>query len=78
MQVAGNIPRGELVLALVFAALGILWVAVAAGLPMWEGFAPQSGDDPQKAERNEDKRETDLGGGRTRLHQVAGLPSRSR
>jgi hypothetical protein len=43
MQVARNIPRGELVLALVFAALGVLWVAVAVGLPMWEGFAPQSG-----------------------------------
>ena len=35
--------RGELGLTLVFAAAGIVWVAVAAGLPLWEGFAPQSG-----------------------------------
>jgi hypothetical protein len=34
---------GELVLALVFAILGILWVAAALGMPLWEGFAPQSG-----------------------------------
>jgi hypothetical protein len=34
---------GELGLALVFATVGIVWVLVAAGLPLWEGFAPQSG-----------------------------------
>jgi hypothetical protein len=34
---------GELGLALVFATIGIVWVAVASGLPLWEGFAPQSG-----------------------------------
>jgi putative tricarboxylic transport membrane protein len=34
---------GELVLALAFAILGILWVAAALGMPLWEGFAPQSG-----------------------------------
>jgi hypothetical protein len=34
---------GELGLALVFAAIGIVWVAVAIRLPLWEGFAPQSG-----------------------------------
>ncbi|HXF54912.1 MAG TPA: tripartite tricarboxylate transporter TctB family protein [Hyphomicrobiaceae bacterium] len=35
--------RGELLLALVFAATGILWVLVALGLPLWQGFAPDSG-----------------------------------
>lgn len=35
--------RGELALALLFAALGGLWVARAAGMPWWEGFAPDSG-----------------------------------
>jgi hypothetical protein len=34
---------GELALALLFAALGGLWVARAAGMPWWEGFAPDSG-----------------------------------
>jgi hypothetical protein len=35
--------RGELVLALIFAALGGLWIARAARMQMWEGFAPDSG-----------------------------------
>jgi hypothetical protein len=35
--------KGELGLALVFGAIGILWVAIALGLPLWEGFAPQRG-----------------------------------
>lgn len=35
--------KGELLLALLFAALGGLWVARAARMPMWEGFAPDSG-----------------------------------
>jgi putative tricarboxylic transport membrane protein len=34
---------GELGLALAFAAVGIVWIAVGAGMPLWEGFAPQSG-----------------------------------
>jgi putative tricarboxylic transport membrane protein len=35
--------RGELGLALFFAALGALWIVRAARMPMWEGFAPDSG-----------------------------------
>lgn len=35
--------KGELALALLFAALGGLWVARAASMPWWEGFAPDSG-----------------------------------
>jgi Tripartite tricarboxylate transporter TctB family len=35
--------KGELGLALFFAALGALWIVRAARLPMWEGFAPDSG-----------------------------------
>jgi hypothetical protein len=35
--------RGELGLALLFAALGGLWIAKAASMPLWEGFAPDSG-----------------------------------
>jgi len=34
---------GEVVLALVFAVLGILWIVAALRMPLWEGFAPQSG-----------------------------------
>jgi Tripartite tricarboxylate transporter TctB family len=34
---------GELALALVFAALGALWVAKGASMPLWQGFAPDSG-----------------------------------
>jgi putative tricarboxylic transport membrane protein len=35
--------RGEVALALVFAALGALWLARASRMPIWEGFAPDSG-----------------------------------
>lgn len=35
--------KGELVLALVFVALGGLWIAKAARMSLWEGFAPDSG-----------------------------------
>lgn len=35
--------RGELGLALFFAAVGVLWIVRAARMPMWEGFAPDSG-----------------------------------
>jgi hypothetical protein len=35
--------RGELLLALIFAATGILWILVALGLPLWREFAPESG-----------------------------------
>lgn len=34
---------GELLLALIFAILGIVWVVTSLGMPLWEGFAPQSG-----------------------------------
>ena len=34
---------GELALCSIFIATGIFWVAVAMGLPMWEGFAPATG-----------------------------------
>ena len=30
-------------LALVFAALAALWIAKGAGMPLWQGFAPDSG-----------------------------------
>lgn len=35
--------KGELALALAFAALGALWLVRALGMPLWEGFAPSSG-----------------------------------
>jgi putative tricarboxylic transport membrane protein len=38
-----RVAKGELALALVFAALGILWIVRAATMPFWEGFAPSSG-----------------------------------
>ena len=38
-----GVDRGELVLALVFAALAVLWVAKGASMPLWQGFAPDSG-----------------------------------
>jgi hypothetical protein len=38
-----KVVKGELALALLFAALGALWLARAAGMPLWEGFAPSSG-----------------------------------
>lgn len=34
---------GELVLALVFALLGIVWIVAALRMPLWDGFVPQSG-----------------------------------
>jgi len=39
----GRPALGEVLLALFFAVLGILWVIAALGMPLWEGFAPQSG-----------------------------------
>ena len=38
-----RIATGELVLALFFALLGVLWIAAAARMPLWQGFVPQSG-----------------------------------
>jgi hypothetical protein len=38
-----GVNKGELVLALVFAALAALWIAKGAGMPLWQGFAPDSG-----------------------------------
>jgi hypothetical protein len=35
--------KGELALALVFVVIGGLWIVRAARMPMWEGFAPDSG-----------------------------------
>ena len=34
---------GEVLLALLFAVLGILWLVAAARMPLWSGFVPQSG-----------------------------------
>ena len=39
----GRIAIGEFVLAAFFVALGLLWVGAAIRMPLWEGFAPQSG-----------------------------------
>ena len=38
-----QIAIGELVLAAFFVLLGLLWVGAAVRMPLWEGFAPQSG-----------------------------------
>jgi hypothetical protein len=35
--------KGELLLALIFAATGVTWIVGALGMPLWEGFAPNSG-----------------------------------
>jgi hypothetical protein len=35
--------QGEVILALLFGALGILWMVTSFGMPFWQGFAPQSG-----------------------------------
>lgn len=35
--------KGELALALFFVALGALWIVRAAGMTLWDGFAPSSG-----------------------------------
>ena len=37
------VAKGELALALVFVALGGLWVAKALRMSIWDGFAPDSG-----------------------------------
>jgi hypothetical protein len=38
-----RVAPGELLLAAFFVALGVLWVGAAIRMPLWEGFAPQSG-----------------------------------
>jgi putative tricarboxylic transport membrane protein len=38
-----RLGQGEVILALLFAALGVLWIVTAFGMPFWQGFAPQSG-----------------------------------
>lgn len=38
-----RLMQGEVILALLFAALGVLWIVSAFGMPFWQGFAPQSG-----------------------------------
>jgi hypothetical protein len=35
--------RGELVLALFFILIGALWILRALRMPLWDGFAPDSG-----------------------------------
>jgi hypothetical protein len=39
----GRVINGDVGLALVFAAIGIVWIFGAMGLPFWQGFAPESG-----------------------------------
>lgn len=39
----GREHAGRLALAGVFVAAGVFWIAVAARLAMWDGFAPSSG-----------------------------------
>jgi hypothetical protein len=34
---------GEIALATAFAAVGVFWMATAASMPLWDGFAPGSG-----------------------------------
>lgn len=34
---------GELALCLTFIGVGVFWIVVASGMPMWDGFAPSSG-----------------------------------
>jgi putative tricarboxylic transport membrane protein len=34
---------GEIALCLFFVATGAFWIAVAAGMPLWDGFAPATG-----------------------------------
>jgi hypothetical protein len=38
-----RISKGELALALVFAGVGIVWISIALGMNLWQGFAPDSG-----------------------------------
>src|SRR5687767_13464045 len=35
--------NGDVALALLFGAIGAVWILGSLGLPFWEGFAPQSG-----------------------------------
>lgn len=35
--------KGELALALIFVLTGAFWIIRAAGMPLWDGFAPDSG-----------------------------------
>lgn len=37
------VNKGELALALVFTALGGVWIAKGVRMPLWQGFAPDSG-----------------------------------
>jgi FtsH-binding integral membrane protein len=38
-----RVALGEILLALFFMGLGLLWVLTAIRMPLWQGFAPQSG-----------------------------------
>src|SRR5690349_18866665 len=38
-----RVINGDVGLALVFAAIGAVWIFGALGLPFWQGFAPESG-----------------------------------
>jgi len=38
-----SFSRGELGLALFFALVGALWIVRASRMPLWDGFAPDSG-----------------------------------
>ena len=38
-----RMAKGEVILALLFAALGLLWTVLAARMELWDGFAPSSG-----------------------------------
>lgn len=38
-----RLVNGDVGLALVFTAVGLVWIVGSLGLPFWEGFAPQSG-----------------------------------
>lgn len=40
---ASRLFKGELALALFFALIGALWIFRAARMPLWDGFAPDSG-----------------------------------
>jgi putative tricarboxylic transport membrane protein len=35
--------KGEFILPLIFIGLGVTWIAVGARMPVWDGFAPDSG-----------------------------------
>jgi hypothetical protein len=38
-----RLAPGEVLLALLFATLGIVWIVAAARMPLWSGFVPDSG-----------------------------------